>query len=115
MESKEPFYNGINNPIQKKHTINIDNIKKNEERNRNFKIESDIKLGKDFTIDSKKLLGTGSFGVIYSGINNKTKEEVAIKIESLNTNTPQLIYEGKLLKILQGGGKRNKYKNFNLI
>ena len=55
------------------------------------------------------MLGTGSFGVIYSGLNNKTKEEVAIKIESLNTNTPQLIYESKILKILQGGGKK-KYK-----
>ena len=51
------------------------------------------------------MLGSGSFGVIYSGVNNKTKEEVAIKIESLNTNTPQLLYESKILKILQGGGK----------
>lgn len=70
---------------------------------KNFKIETEIKLGKDFTINSEKMLGTGSFGVIYSGLNNKTKEEVAIKIESLNTKTPQLIYESKILKILQGG------------
>lgn len=71
----------------------------------NFKIESELKLGKEFTLNSQKMLGTGSFGVIYSGINNKTKEEVAIKLESLTTKTPQLIYESKILKLLQGGSK----------
>ena len=80
------------------------NINKNF-LNQSLKIESVIKLGKEFTINSQKLLGCGSFGVIYSGTNNKTNEEVAIKIESLNTKTPQLIYESKILKILQGGSK----------
>ena len=70
---------------------------------------------KEFTINSQKMLGCGSFGVIYSGINNKTKEEVAIKIESLSTKTPQLIYESKILKILQGGcnDKFNKFYRWN--
>jgi predicted Ser/Thr protein kinase len=113
MESIESYNHNqtkeqIQNPIQKKNTIaNVNNLKQKEQ---NFKIESEIKLGKDFTINSQKMLGTGSFGVIYSGINNKTKEEVAIKIESLNTDTPQLIYESKILKMLQGGSNLNKNK-----
>ncbi len=72
-----------------------------------YDIESEIKLGKDFTINSKKKLGCGAFGVIYSGYNNKTKEEVAIKLESQKTSVPQLLYESKILKLLQGGSKDN--------
>jgi predicted Ser/Thr protein kinase len=104
MESFEPI-NQNQNQIQKKNTIAITNLNFLKQKEQNFKIESDIKIGKEYTINSQKMLGSGSFGVIYSGVNNKTKEEVAIKIESLNTNTPQLLYESKILKILQGGGK----------
>ena len=75
------------------------------EQKKIYEIEHEIKLGKDFTINSKKKLGVGAFGVIYSGFNNKTKEEVAIKLESQKTPTPQLLYESKLLKLLQGGSK----------
>jgi len=75
------------------------------EKNKMFELEAEIKLGKDFSVNSKKKLGCGAFGVIYSGFNNKTKEEVAIKLESQKTKTPQLIYESKILKLLQGGSK----------
>ena len=74
-----------------------------KEEKKMFELESEIKLGNAFSINSKKKLGSGAFGVIYSGFNNKTKEEVAIKLESQKTKTPQLMYESKILKLLQGG------------
>ena len=58
---------------------------------------------KKYTINTKNLLGKGSFGRIYSGINKETGEEVAIKVELRNTDQPQLIYENKIYKLLQGG------------
>ncbi len=77
-----------------------------KEENKMFPLESEINIGNAFSINSQKILGSGAFGVIYSGFNNKTKEEVAIKLESQKTQTPQLIYESKILKILEGGGKQ---------
>lgn len=84
----------------------VSKLTENEQK-KIYDIEPEIKLGKDFTINSKKKLGCGAFGVIYSGFNNKTKEEVAIKLESQKTPTPQLLYESKILKLLQGGSKNN--------
>jgi casein kinase 1 len=74
-----------------------------------------------FSVDSKKLLGKGSFGSIFVGKNNQTNEEVAIKLEPADTEQPQLIYEYKIYKILQGGyGFPTIYKyttesNFNIL
>ncbi|MED6118735.1 Casein kinase 1-like protein 2 [Stylosanthes scabra] len=48
-------------------------------------------------------LGSGSFGEIYLGTNVQTNEEVAIKLENIKTKHPQLLYESKLYRILQGG------------
>ena len=48
-------------------------------------------------------IGSGSFGDIYLGINITNGEEVAIKLESVKARHPQLLYESKLYKILQGG------------
>ncbi|GAB4837980.1 Casein kinase 1-like protein 2 [Ancistrocladus abbreviatus] len=48
-------------------------------------------------------IGSGSFGEIYLGTNIQTNEEVAIKLESVKTKHPQLLYESKLYRILQGG------------
>lgn len=45
-------------------------------------------------------IGSGSFGDIYLGVNKKTNEEVAIKLESIKTKFPQLLYESKLYRIL---------------
>jgi len=50
-----------------------------------------------------KKLGSGAFGEIYHGINIKTSEEIAIKMESSKARHPQLAYETKILKYLQGG------------
>ena len=35
-----------------------------------------------------KRLGEGAFGQIYAGVNVKTNEEVAIKLEKLDTTRP---------------------------
>ena len=56
-----------------------------------------------FTIDQNKLIGKGSFGKIYVGYNKTTGEEVAIKLESVNADQPQLISEYKIYKHLQNG------------
>lgn len=48
-------------------------------------------------------IGSGSFGDIYLGINTSNGEEVAVKLESIKARHPQLLYESKLYKILQGG------------
>ena len=40
-----------------------------------------------------------------TGTNIQTGEEVGIKLESIKTKHPQLLYESKLYKILQGGSK----------
>ena len=64
---------------------------------------SEVYIGNQYKILINKKLGSGSFGDIYLGINLKTKEEIAIKLELVETRTPQLNYESKILKFLQGG------------
>ena len=62
--------------------------------------------GSGFIIGGKyrlvRKIGSGSFGDIYLGINMKDGEEVAVKMESVKARHPQLLYESKLYKILQG-------------
>ncbi|KAI4386950.1 hypothetical protein MLD38_004823 [Melastoma candidum] len=59
------------------------------------------RVGNKFRLGRK--IGSGSFGEIYLGTNVQTNEEVAIKLESVKTKHPQLLYESKLYRILQGG------------
>eukprot|EP00252_Welwitschia_mirabilis_P023604 TRINITY_DN671_c0_g2_i1.p1 TRINITY_DN671_c0_g2~~TRINITY_DN671_c0_g2_i1.p1 ORF type:complete len:533 (+),score=107.95 TRINITY_DN671_c0_g2_i1:496-2094(+) len=61
----------------------------------------EARVGNRFRLGRK--IGSGSFGEIYLGTNIVTKEEVAIKIEKVNTKHPQLVYEAKLYRLLQGG------------
>ena len=50
---------------------------------------------------------------IYLGTNVTTGEEVAMKLESVKSKHPQLVYEAKLYKILQGAvGESRKVKGF---
>ncbi|CAD8079548.1 unnamed protein product [Paramecium sonneborni] len=56
-----------------------------------------------FGFSFEKKIGSGSFGQIFLGINNKTGQEVAIKLEIATIKHPQLWFEGKLYKLLQGG------------
>ena len=72
----------------------------NSSSNNSQKVEEVI-IKNQYSFKSTDRLGGGSFGQIYKGINLKTKEEVAIKIESKNIETPQLIHESKILKILK--------------
>ena len=62
----------------------------------------------DFIVGGKyklvRRIGSGSFGDIYLGINITNGEEVAVKLESIKARHPQLLYESKLYKILQGRG-----------
>ena len=48
-------------------------------------------------------IGSGSFGDVYLGTDITTGEDVAIKLERIRTKHPQLCYESKLYRILQGG------------
>ncbi|EFJ10942.1 hypothetical protein SELMODRAFT_127114 [Selaginella moellendorffii] len=59
------------------------------------------RIGNKYRLGRK--IGSGSFGEIYLGTNIQTNEEVAIKLESVKTKHPQLLYESKLYRILQGG------------
>ncbi|KAL9387894.1 hypothetical protein Peur_021018 [Populus x canadensis] len=59
------------------------------------------RVGNKFRLGRK--IGSGSFGEIYLGTNIQTNEEVAIKLENVKTRHPQLLYESKLYKMLQGG------------
>ncbi|AQK97759.1 Putative casein kinase family protein [Zea mays] len=59
------------------------------------------RIGNKFRLGRK--IGSGSFGEIYLGTNIQTNEEVAIKLENVKTKHPQLLYESKIYRILQGG------------
>mmetsp|Transcript_49757 Transcript_49757/g.158939 ORF Transcript_49757/g.158939 Transcript_49757/m.158939 type:complete len:339 (+) Transcript_49757:282-1298(+) len=61
----------------------------------------ELRVGNKYRLGRK--IGSGSFGDIYLGTNIQTGEEVGIKLESIKTKHPQLLYESKLYKILQGG------------
>lgn len=62
---------------------------------------SELRVGKKYKMGKK--IGSGSFGDIFLGTNITTGEEVAIKLESVKTRHPQLLYEAKIYKVLQGG------------
>ena len=88
-----------NNEITNKNT----NIKEDENETELTQTTKNQHPKNNYTIDSKKILGKGSFGKIYAGINKATGEEIAIKLEPLNAEQPQLIYEYKIYKYLQNG------------
>lgn len=58
----------------------------------------DLRVGSKYRL--KKRIGGGSFGEIYSGEQVITKEEVAIKLESVQTRPPQLHLESKIYSLL---------------
>lgn len=62
---------------------------------------ADLRVAGKYRLGGK--IGSGSFGEIYLGVNVQTNEEVAIKLERANTRHPQLLYESKLYRLLQGG------------
>lgn len=62
---------------------------------------ADLRVGGKFRLGRK--IGSGSFGEIYIGTNIQTEEEVAIKLEGVRSRHPQLLYESRIYRILQGG------------
>lgn len=64
----------------------------------------EVRVGRKFKLGKK--IGSGSFGDIYHGTNITTGEEVAIKIEPVNTQHPQLLRETKIYRSLTGIGKK---------
>eukprot|EP01036_Dinobryon_divergens_P041807 gene41807-55459_t len=61
----------------------------------------ELRVARKFRVGPK--IGSGSFGEIYGGTNVHTGEEVAIKLEPLKSKHPQLLYESKIYRVLQGG------------
>jgi len=61
----------------------------------------ELRVGGKFRLGRK--IGSGSFGDIYISTNVQTGDEVAVKLESIKSKHPQLLYESKLYKILAGG------------
>lgn len=57
-------------------------------------------------------IGSGSFGDIYQGENITSGEDVAVKLEAQKARHPQLLYESKLYRILQGGVGIPKFRWF---
>ncbi|XP_051825258.1 casein kinase I-like [Antechinus flavipes] len=64
-------------------------------------------LSSEFIVGGKykliRKIGAGSFGDIYLAINITNNEELAVKLESQKARHPQLLYESRLYKLLQGG------------
>lgn len=61
----------------------------------------ELRVARKFRVGPK--IGSGSFRDIYAGTNVHTGEEVAIKLEPLKSKHPQLLYESKIYRVLQGG------------
>ena len=88
--------------------------KKNKGKNDN----SQILLFKKYHLIRN--IGGGSFGTVFQGINIKTKENVAIKIEQRNKAQTTLEKEAFILYYLKGPGLPDvisfgKTKNYNIL
>eukprot|EP00928_Gymnodinium_smaydae_P059871 TRINITY_DN4332_c0_g5_i1.p1 TRINITY_DN4332_c0_g5~~TRINITY_DN4332_c0_g5_i1.p1 ORF type:complete len:326 (+),score=60.00 TRINITY_DN4332_c0_g5_i1:53-1030(+) len=59
-----------------------------------------VRVGGQYRCESK--VGSGSFGDIYIGVDEKTRSEVAIKLEAITARHPQVLHEAKLYKTLAG-------------
>ena len=55
--------------------------------------------------------GAGSFGEVYSGLNLKNNEEIAIKVESSSIEFPQLFNETQIYQILN---KDRSHKDYGI-
>jgi len=60
----------------------------------------EVRVGQKFLLGRK--IGCGSFGDIHIGTDLETGEDVAVKLESVQAKTPQLMYEAKLYTLLSG-------------
>ena len=60
---------------------------------------SQIMIGNRYRVHKK--LGKGSYGIIYQGVDIRTNEQVAIKLERKRSDEPLLQYEANLYEKLQ--------------
>ena len=67
----------------------------------------ELNVGKEYRCVRK--IASGSFGDVYLGINITTGEEVAIKLEPVNTTCRQLHYEATVYGIIRGGCKFDSF------
>ena len=84
-----------------KNEINDDYIQ-NKDKSGKDKTEEDSNILKidNFTIKLHENLGKGSFGHVFKAYDDKSKINLAVKIESKNTLVPQLEHEYKIFCIL---------------
>lgn len=73
----------------------------------------ELRVARRFRVGPK--IGSGSFGEIYAGTNVHTGEEVAIKLEPLKSKHPQLLYESKIYRVLQGGCELFQFINYIIL
>ncbi|KAJ5642773.1 Casein kinase I [Penicillium lividum] len=62
---------------------------------------ANLRVGKNYRVGRK--IGGGSFGDVYLGTHIISGEEIAIKLESVKAQYPQLAYEAHVYKSLAGG------------
>ena len=62
-------------------------------------VPSTIRIAKVFELGAK--LGSGAFGDVFSGHDIRTGAEVAVKMEPLDAECPQLVYESRVMQELQ--------------
>ena len=91
------------NNILEKAPILINDSQKEEKKEENKNEIKDDNPLNAYTFDRTKLLGKGSFGTLFNGVNKITGEEVAIKIEKVTDEVSQLKIENKAYKLLEGG------------
>ena len=63
-------------------------------------MQKEIYIGGKYKLT--KRLGNSGSSRLYAGVNTKTGEEVAVKLEKLDTRPQTLQYESKVYQLLQG-------------
>jgi casein kinase 1 len=61
----------------------------------------DLTVGQRYRVGRK--IGSGSFGDIHAAVDTVTNAQVAVKLEQVQSKHQQLIYEARLIRLLQGG------------
>ena len=91
----------IDNESNSSHSSNSSDKRNSQKRaTKNAKKEDEIIFGGRFECNKNLLLGSGTFGEIYLGIDTIAKEYVAVKLEKPTTKEPQLRNEKVILDVM---------------